>query len=123
MAPACRSEEREIMSALLILWEIVKRMIFFVLWVLLTAVILPLYAVTLIWGVLNLVFMGFLVLCVLMFVFNEEFRMSLFSGGWIGLVGGLLLWAAVSCGGILVYGLLSGLWQWLFAATFCPGEA
>ncbi|WP_289964186.1 hypothetical protein, partial [Faecalibaculum rodentium] len=69
------------MSALLILWEIVKRMIFFVLWVLLTAVILPLYAVTLIWGVLNLVFMGFLVLCVLMFVFNEEFRMSLFSGG------------------------------------------
>ncbi len=98
-------------------------MIFFVLWVLLTAVILPLYAVTLIWGVLNLVFMGFLVLCVLMFVFNEEFRMSLFSGGWIGLVGGVLLWAAVSCGGILVYGLLSGLWQWLFAATFCPGEA
>lgn len=65
------------MSVLLVLWGILKRAIFFFLWVLLTAVILPLYAVTLIWGALNLVFMGFLVLCVLMFVFSEEFRMSL----------------------------------------------
>lgn len=110
------------MSVLLVLWGILKRAIFFFLWVLLTAVILPLYAVTLIWGALNLVFMGFLVLCVLMFVFSEELRMSLFGGGWIGLVAGLLMWAAISCGGILVYGLLYALWQWLFAATFCPKE-
>ncbi|WP_276930761.1 hypothetical protein [Faecalibaculum rodentium] len=107
------------MIVLQILWEIVKRLICFVLWVLLTAVILPLYAITLIWGAINIFLMGVLILSVLMFVFSEEFRMTtLFGGGWIPIVAGLLLWAAVSCGGILVFGLLSGLWGWLFETTF-----